>query len=61
MVADNRIDRGRGYNDPYILDTGEVITRLELSWLKKREWVELPMAGPPRITADGRKHLRDQA
>lgn len=58
-VADGRIMRGDGgYAALYLLD-GQPVERMQLWWLKKAALIDMPMLGPPRITEDGLKALRE--
>jgi hypothetical protein len=42
---------------PYWLDRSEV--RLQVQFLRGRDLVRMPLSGPPQITADGEKVLRE--
>jgi hypothetical protein len=53
-----RVTRPDGTMDaPYWLDRSEV--RLQVHFLRGRELVLMPLSGPPGITADGHKVLRE--
>lgn len=57
-VADQRITRGKGgYTAEYLMD-GQPVERMQLWWLKKRAWIDMPMLGPPVVTEDGLKALQ---
>lgn len=59
-VADGRVKRlGQEYAAAYDLE-GQPVERMQLVWLKRSAWIDMPISGPPSITPDGQKWLREQ-
>lgn len=58
LVAIGAIRRGKGIQDPWILD-GQPITPMRLKTLAREDLIFLPISGPPRIASRGLAVLDD--